>query len=727
MIKLFDLLCAIPIQTLKIFFRRPAYMLNTIRKYISYVSAIVFVGIFVRCGFSSVSEEPSEVALGITLDSVLSQPGFTEKSRLLVEPLYKKNQPHSLKNRNKYYGFMCGYYHLTANDQDSALMYADSLIYLANQQDGDTATLHEQIMAHISAGDIYLSQNKYMLAFYQFYLAKMVDEKNTDRCSYSEYSYRLGMVLYKKNQFEEAAGYFKSAFENSDACNNGFATFYRRQEVLSNTGLCYTKLNKVDSALYYYNKASNFLDSNEQSFAGQANYFNLAHAVLNGNMAQVYAKFDFEQAKSLYNKSIAGTRQPGQDIGFALDMQTSLAELYVAHNLYDSALILQYEVAKGLDTIQDNNTRLRFNKLMWQIQDHKKNTAEAYHWLVLYNKLSDSLSVANHSLNETDIISEIKRRESDYKIGVLTKQSTINNLYIAIACILLAAVTLLLFTLLSNWKRSKRYAASLEALNQKINKQNADLQAAYKNLEQRGEDKDRLLQIITHDLRNPVAGLTSMTHLLKEEYREDNNLQTMLDVMQTGCYDALELINNILITNTHADGENDYNEKAVNVTQVLTNLNMMMQGQAHQKKIHLQAVTVGADLIAVGDTAGLSRVMNNLVSNAIKFTPPGKNISVMARDAEENIRIEVRDEGIGIPDNLKEKIFTSAYDARRQGTNGEISYGYGLSICKEIIAGFGGNIWFDSVVDEGSSFFITLKKPGYSNKAAAADGNAISS
>ncbi|MEX6688355.1 tetratricopeptide repeat-containing sensor histidine kinase [Danxiaibacter flavus] len=679
------------------------------------MSATILLGMIVGCGFPSASVKSSEKKLGRILDSVMSQPGFSEQSLQLIEPLYISSQPLDFKTQDKYYDFMCGYHHITTHNQDSALIYADSLIYLVNQQEDGEDILREKIMAHISAGDIYQSQNKYTQAYYQYYLAKMVDEDNTDRCAYSEYSYRLGMVLYKKNQFEEAATYFKSAFENSVACNNDFAIFYRRQEVLGNTGLSYTRLNNADSALYYYNQASKFLDSNEKSFPGQSHYFAVARAVLDGNTAQVYAKFDFERAKSLYKKSISGTRNPGEDVGFALDMQTSLAELYAANNKFDSSLMLQQEVAKGLDTIPDTNTRLRFNKLMWQIQDHKGNTAEAYRWLVLYNKLYDSLSIVNRSLNEADIISEIKRRESDYKIGVLTKQSTINNLYVAIACILLIAVTMILFTLLNNWKRSKRYAKSLESLNHKINSQNADLQAAYKDLEQKGKDKDRLLQIIAHDLRNPVAGLASMTYLLKEEYGNDKNLMKMLDVMETGCHDALELINNILITNTNSNGEGKYNEKMVNVTQVLTNCNMMMQGQAHQKKIHFRTITLGPDLIAVGDTAGLARVMNNLVSNAIKFTPPEKNIAVVASDAEDCIRIEVRDEGIGIPENLKEKIFTSDHDTRRQGTNGEISFGYGLSICKEIIEGYGGDIWLDSVVGEGTSFYIDLKKPQSGN------------
>jgi two-component system sensor histidine kinase VicK len=102
------------------------------------------------------------------------------------------------------------------------------------------------------------------------------------------------------------------------------------------------------------------------------------------------------------------------------------------------------------------------------------------------------------------------------------------------------------------------------------------------------------------------------------------------------------------------------------------------------------------------------RVISNLISNAIKFSPNGAIINLKITGDNDAIKIAVADNGIGIPDNIKDLVFNKFTSAKRPGTAGEKSFGLGLSICRQIIENHDGEIWFESNTDNGTTFYISL-------------------
>lgn len=110
------------------------------------------------------------------------------------------------------------------------------------------------------------------------------------------------------------------------------------------------------------------------------------------------------------------------------------------------------------------------------------------------------------------------------------------------------------------------------------------------------------------------------------------------------------------------------------------------------------------------DSLKLMQVMNNLISNAIKFTPENGVIEVEIEDKQASVQIVVRDNGIGIPEELQPYLYDKFTRARRRGLNGEDAVGLGMSIIKTIIELHGGNIRLESKENEGSAFFITIPK-----------------
>ena len=110
------------------------------------------------------------------------------------------------------------------------------------------------------------------------------------------------------------------------------------------------------------------------------------------------------------------------------------------------------------------------------------------------------------------------------------------------------------------------------------------------------------------------------------------------------------------------------------------------------------------------DDIKFRQVLNNLISNALKFTPDGGNITVGIEDQEDTVLFTVVDNGIGIPDKYKDTLFEKFTKARRRGLKGEPSTGLGMSIIKTIVDWHGGKIWFESEENHGTSFYIELPK-----------------
>jgi len=102
------------------------------------------------------------------------------------------------------------------------------------------------------------------------------------------------------------------------------------------------------------------------------------------------------------------------------------------------------------------------------------------------------------------------------------------------------------------------------------------------------------------------------------------------------------------------------------------------------------------------------RVISNLISNAIKFSPKGAVIYVIVNQKHQGVEICVKDYGIGIPDKLQQQVFNMFTEAKRPGTDGEKSFGLGLSICRQIVEKHSGRIWLKSESNNGSSFYVYL-------------------
>ncbi|MBI4864472.1 MAG: response regulator, partial [Candidatus Riflebacteria bacterium] len=227
--------------------------------------------------------------------------------------------------------------------------------------------------------------------------------------------------------------------------------------------------------------------------------------------------------------------------------------------------------------------------------------------------------------------------------------------------------------------------------------------------------KDEFLSIASHDLQTPVSTIIGYCQWLMDQ-QDGLRLEAQLNCVRRVYRNALfmhELINDLLdVVRLEAGRMRLYREQT-SIAAVLTEAIDRNSFAASDKDIHLSSEVCPDLPTVVADPLKLQQVLNNLISNGIKFSHPGARVTVRARCAEAGVEISVIDTGQGIPPEEQGKLFTKFSRLSVRATKGEKSTGLGLLISKKIIDLHGGRITVESQVDRGSTFtfFLPLRPP----------------
>lgn len=221
--------------------------------------------------------------------------------------------------------------------------------------------------------------------------------------------------------------------------------------------------------------------------------------------------------------------------------------------------------------------------------------------------------------------------------------------------------------------------------------------------------KDKFISIISHDLRSPFTTLLGFSEILLNEEEvsieeRDEYLQYIYDASKT----QLNLINCLLDWSRLQTGRIKVEPVRLNVKQVISNAIAPLTGDAIRKNIDVK-IDIASDISINADERLIGQAFVHLVSNAIKYTPEGKDVHISANRFKEGlVEIVVRDEGLGISEENQSKLFRIDQKFSLQGTSGEKGSGLGLTLVKEIIDKHKGQVWFYSQVGKGSEFHITI-------------------
>ena len=255
----------------------------------------------------------------------------------------------------------------------------------------------------------------------------------------------------------------------------------------------------------------------------------------------------------------------------------------------------------------------------------------------------------------------------------------------------------------------------------------AELEAALERIHLLNTEKNDIMGIVSHDLKNPISAILGMTELMSptsgftlalDDYEKFSALihQTALNM--------LGLVKGLLDDYWLESGQMQLTTVALDVRMIAQFIVEDYQQRAADKNITL-VLDAASEMVALADERRLQQVLDNLVSNAVKYSPKGKRIMVRvtdyahresnlsntsqpSRQAPDTIRIAIQDEGPGLSDEDKSKLFGKFARLSAQPTGGEHSSGLGLSIVKKMVEAMNGRVWCESEFGDGATFIVEL-------------------
>ncbi len=564
--------------------------------------------------------------------------------------------------------------------------------------------IKEYIRSQYRKGDIYYKTNNYQASYSLLFSTRKLSEQINDSCSFAQYDYRLGMVLYRQGKYEKAKNYFVSSFSYSPSCDPTFINSFRGQEILNNIALCYFKLGRYKEALISYKKAQNYIDkiSRRKITSRQLNSIDIARGVVAGNIGKTYLAInDTVQAIPLLNENIKINLRLGFEIKDALTSQIALAEVQLKQRNFkdfnksiDSILAyVYYADTKSNIIAQVEHLKSDYYALI-------NEPVQSLLHLRNFVNIDDSLKNVQREIDQNDISTAIIGLTNEYQFGLLKNEFKQKNTYINYFIFFIILLSIFVLIILWGFIKNRNKNKSLKKLIEQV-------QIQSELLELRNKEKDRILSIVAHDLRTPI---NSVKYLI-DELKSNNNTfdkDEFIDLISLSCQASIGLINEILDYSNKITDANKLVKEPLSLKLFLKQTVELIQFKAIEKKQNLKLELPENDFNILINEERFRRAVGNILINAIKFSPRNSNIILTAEKKDKSFVIKVQDSGIGIPVEIEKSIFEAFTKSKREGTDGEVPFGLGLSISKDIIEEHQGTINFESKVGIGTTFFIEL-------------------
>lgn len=462
-----------------------------------------------------------------------------------------------------------------------------------------------------------------------------------------------------------------------------------------NLGAIYNQLNLTDSALY-------FLRAGLQMAEPLKNELDMG--VIYNNLGNVYfVKKDYQRALQYFR--LNATQHSVNELPASLWFDyLNIADVYIELHQYDSALWYSENALKLGKQLNSKSKESDSYAILAKLYETKGEFRHAYSYQRKWYELDTSL--VNEGTNTT--IADLqerynaqkRQRENDILMMELEKQMLYRNttLYLLIGLLIVAAV--LIYSFMLKRKAHKK----LQSVNKLIVRQN-------EKLTELNFEKNALIGVVSHDLATPFASIKLWSQLLlanSESFSADQKkaINRIMDSTQKGD----EMIKSILDVEKVEVSQQHISLVELNLTNLINNVIEDFLPHSTAKSIQLRVQAPIAPVLLVSDEHFLTRVFQNLISNAIKFTPEGKNVYVILTEEKEKVNVDVADEGVGIDCDDFPKLFSKYARLSSRPTNGENSNGLGLSIVKRILQELNGTIACKSEIGKGSVFSVTLKK-----------------
>ena len=675
------------------------------------------------------------LSITVLLSSLLCFSQTTEIDSLTLEIAYQKQDSSKVKTSIALIDAL-----LSQNETQKALAYIDQTEKLASQLN------YRKGLADINyyKALIYAGRNDYFNAIDGLNSAANIYQQIGDTLGVARVNNQIGLIEIKRGNYKVGLSHALSAIEVFESnnlrkelglaySNLGEAYFQTRQtekalefnlkalqinEALQdsegikmtskNLAALYSERKEHRKAIEYYEKLLGLIDKDEEKA--------LRGEILPRIGAEYLEFNDYDKAGDYLVEGLNYNRKSDNDEGLLISLN-ALAELNMIRDRKSRLAPRQLEEAEELALRLDNKEQLLKNyRLRKELDSMNDRFENAFKWQSRYFNLKSELDTArtNAAVSEIDSVDtiepiDINQPENVVKSTEPEDEQTLKRLriisYILIAAFLAVSTILLLIYL--KRKNTVSYTKELEAKNKQIEKKNLDYAEQTKRLEDINNVKDRLFSIVSHDLKDSISSIKGFIDLLKEDSISREEFYNLVPELSENADNASSLLYNLLNWSKSQMQNLEPKPELFNIQDVFRDKMSLVEQKIEKKRI-VMIDESNRDFV-YADKSMIEIVVQNLITNAVKFSRVGDVITVGNRAQNGSIILRVEDTGVGISEENLSKLFQNG-TFTTTGTSNEKGTGLGLTICKELVELNGGRIWVESTRNVGSKFFVELPR-----------------
>ncbi len=603
---------------------------------------------------------------------------------------------------------------ISTNKPDSALHFANQAIQVSDKIHWDLGMAH----GYYQSGVANKILGNHPTAIADQLQALLIYQKEKDSIGIGNSLREVATIYWLEKNYDKALQYDMKALEIAQKQKN----IDKISRALNNIGILLYDKQDYKKALTYYFQALKIAEQLQNKYMIGSTYHNIGETYV--------AVGDMSRGFEYLHKSLAIGRELN-DKNFIANTLIVISEVYQKQgNINESLRYAKdgYALAKQIGAKQ---YIINASNVLYADYKIRHNMDRALEYHELYITYRDSVyNEKNHDqITHTQAIrdlederrnSELLAKETKLQQAINAKQLLIG--YFLVAFVLLVLIVLALFIransekkrtntlLLAQKSEIEQTKAELIIQKQQIMEQNLLLSKNNEKLVDLNNEKDGLVGIVAHDLRAPLNRIKGFAQILGFEENLNEDQLMMLKRIDKTCNAGIALIKDLLIINNIEYESTRIIKTDIEMNIFLKNFMEQFEYQASAKQIKLHLANFTNSIVLQTDENFISRILDNILSNAIKFTHQDKNIYIKCEEIGDKVIISIRDEGQGLSKQDQQKLFIKFQKLSAKPTAGEESTGLGLAIVKALVDKLQGEISVTSKIDEGTEFTIKLPK-----------------
>ncbi len=651
--------------------------------------------------FTSVSQSQSEQSpLGDSVQDSLQNKmeHLTELSIQFISKDPEKTKQYAqealslaLKSKNRYfegraYTNLGHYFEVTEDLLQSVQFHLKALEIARSLKDKK-----EEARCYYNLGNIYMLIGNFESAFEYTYQALDGDVAASDSAGILDDYNRIGQLHLIIENIPRASMFFRMALKVALDIRDTASFVY----LYSNIALGLEKQNNIDSAVYYNELAYKYSVqiSNNENTKG-----------ILYNLANLYIELGYfvkaEQAMS-EAKNVAYESQDIKAQSYATE-----ARYLKRKGKWRESQLFALNYFNQATKIRSKPLAYDAAVLVSEISFELKEFEKSHHYLKLALEFKDSLINQSNiqKFEAWDYNHQLKTNENKQlllEMALLQKEKRIENqkYWITVCAALILSLGIIVFFDQRVQRQQKKYAKHIETKN-KI------LLESLANVTVLKDEMQNMMYHTAHDLKSPLNTIQGSLHLLQMKSSIDQDDQRILAGAEKAVLHGQDFIQQLL--GVYLDEHAEVKSELVQLPAFLEEKSVVFASQSSAKNIRID-VKPSETFYLKTDSYLLSRVLDNLISNAIKFSMPSKSLLLAAWQSNQDTLISVQDQGPGFSTDDLKKVFQKFQRLSAQATAGEKSHGLGLSSVKSIMEKLGGEVELKSKIGEGSIFLLRFK------------------